>query len=76
MEEPCAGVDVDAVRIKGGQDYSNKDDDKNHLFDPTAKDASKNISFSFNHDVLKSNEPSAKKIKTSHINETSPKTKG
>ena len=65
MEELSAGVDVDAVKIKTGKDDANKDDKEDHFFDPIAKDASNNISFSLNHDALKSKEPSANKIKTS-----------
>ena len=45
-EELSAGVDVDAVKIKGGEDDVNKDDDEDHFFNLITKDASNNIFFS------------------------------
>ena len=75
VEEPSAGVDVDVVKIKRGGNYANKDDNEDHFYDPITKDVSNNNSVSFNHDTLKSKETTAKMIKSSHINETSPRTK-
>ena len=65
VEEFSAGVDVDAVKIKGGEYDANKDDDEYHIFNSINKDAFNNISSSFNYCELKSKEPSANKIKTS-----------
>ena len=40
-EEPFAGVDMDAVKIKREADKANKDDEQDHFCDPISKDAFK-----------------------------------
>ena len=74
-EDTFAGVDVDAVKLNGGE-QDNNNEDKNNFYDPIAEDESNNFPFSFDRDSPTMKESSTKKAKTAKINCTVSKPKG